>query len=141
MWVQIPLLSFSWWFKPRFKSKFEWTSVHISFNPDLNEAQKKRYMKNDKIISLTNLLQHSLSAEFLSEWNFQINARNKLTAKCLLTFSHYTRPHLEYGSQVQVKNKLDFKMYLLVYKFNVCFIRLENLVYQNNSLIIYTAIL
>ena len=97
LWFQIPLLSFSWWFKPRFKSKFEWTSVHTSFNPHLNEAQKETYMKNDKTVSLKNLLQHSLSAEVLSEWNFQINARNKLTAKCLLTFSHYTRPHLKYG--------------------------------------------
>ena len=68
-------------------------------------------MENDKI-SLTNLFQHLLSAEILSEWkiefilpylvrNFQINARNKLTAKCLLTFSHYkyipysSRPVLE----------------------------------------------
>ena len=45
--------------------------------------------------------QHLLSVEILSEWkiefiipylvrNVQINARmNKLTAKCLLTFSHY----------------------------------------------------
>ena len=55
-------------------------------------------MENDKI-SLTNLFQHLPSAEILSEWkiefilpylvrNFQINAREKLTAKCLLTFSH-----------------------------------------------------
>ena len=66
-------------------------------------------MENDKIISLTNLFQRLLSAEILSERkiefilpylvrNFQVNARNKLTPKCLLTFSHYTRPHLEYGS-------------------------------------------
>ena len=52
-------------------------------------------MENNKIISLTNLFQ--LSAEILSEWkiefilpylvrNFQINARKKLTANCLLTF-------------------------------------------------------
>ena len=72
--------------------------------------------------------------------NFQINTRNKLTAECLLTFSHYTRPHLEYGSQVYVKNKLDSQIYLLVYKFNVCFIGSENLVYQN-PFIIYTEIL
>ena len=56
-------------------------------------------MENDKIL-LTNLLPHLLSAEILSERkieftlpylvrNFQINARNKLTGKCLLTFSHY----------------------------------------------------
>ena len=38
--------------------------------------------------------------------NFQINARYKLTAKSLLTFSHYTQPHLEYGGEVYVKNKL-----------------------------------
>ena len=69
--------------------------------------------------------------------NFQINARNKLTAKCFLTFSHYTRPHLQYGSCVYVKNKLGSQIYSLVYKF-ICFIRLENLVYQNNPFIIYT---
>ena len=56
-------------------------------------------MKNDKI-SLKNLFQHLLSVEISSEGkiefilpylvrNFQINARDKLTAKCLLTFSHY----------------------------------------------------
>ena len=56
-------------------------------------------MENDNI-SFTNLFQHLLSAEILSEWkiefilsylvrNFQINARDKLTAKCPLTFSHY----------------------------------------------------
>ena len=64
-------------------------------------------MENDKI-SITNLFQNLLSEEILSELktkfvlsysvgNFQTNARNKLTAKCLLTFSHYARPHLEYG--------------------------------------------
>ena len=64
-------------------------------------------MENDKI-SPTNLFQHLLSAEILSERkiefilpylvrNFQINARYKLTAKCFLAFCHYTRPHLEYG--------------------------------------------
>ena len=53
---------------------------------------------------------------------FQFNARNKLTAKFLLTFSRYIRPHLAY----------------LVHKFNVCFIRLENPVYLNNPFIIHT---
>ena len=67
--------------------------------------------------------------------NFQINPRNKLT---VLTFSHYTRPHLEYGGYVYVKNKLGSQIYSLVYKFNVSFIRLENLVYQNNLFIRYT---
>ena len=64
--------------------------------------------------------------------NFQTSARNKLTEKCPLTFSHYTRPYLEYGGYVYVKNKLISQIYSLVYKFNVFFIRLENLVYQNN---------
>ena len=52
-------------------------------------------MENDKINSLTDLFQNLLSAEILSEWkiefilphlvrNFQINARNKKIAKCLL---------------------------------------------------------
>ena len=56
-------------------------------------------MENDKI-SLTILFQHLLSAEILSKRkiefilpylvrNFQINARDKLTARCILTFSHY----------------------------------------------------
>ena len=89
-------------------------------NPDLKanlnghtfELGSKSYifMKNDKIILLTNLFQHLLSAEILYELkikfilpylvrNSQINARNKLTTKCLLTFFHFkSRPHLEYGS-------------------------------------------
>ena len=65
-------------------------------------------MDNNKTISFANLLQNLLFAEILYECkiefilsylmrNFQISARNKLTAKCLLTFSHYTRPHLDYG--------------------------------------------
>ena len=65
-------------------------------------------MENDKIVPLTNPFQHSLPAEiYLNEKlnlyftylvrNVQTNARNKLIAKCLLTFSHYTWPHLEYG--------------------------------------------
>ena len=37
-----------------------------------------------------------------------------------------------------VKNKLGSKIYSLVYKLNVCFIRLENLFYQNNPFIRYT---
>ena len=84
-------------------------------NPDLkanlNEHPSicKSYvsMENYKINSLANLLEYSLSAEILSEWkielivahlvrNFQINWRNEPIAKCLLTFSHYTRPHLKY---------------------------------------------
>ena len=55
-------------------------------------------MENDKIVSLVNLFQHLLYAEiYLIEKlnlyftylvrNFQINAKNKLTAKCLLTSS------------------------------------------------------
>ena len=55
-------------------------------------------MENDKIVSLINLFQHLLSAEiYLTEKlnlyftylvrNFQINARNRITAKCLLTSS------------------------------------------------------
>ena len=67
--------------------------------------------------------------------NFQINVRNKLIAKCILTFSHYARPHLKYGTYVYVKNKLGSQICSLVYKFIVWFIRLENLVYQNNPFI------
>ena len=36
-----------------------------------------------------------------------------------------------------VKNKLGSQIYSLDYKYNVCFIKLENLVYQNNPFIIY----
>ena len=39
---------------------------------------------------------------------------------------------------LRMKNKFGCQIYFLVYKFNVCFIRLENLVYQNNPFIIYT---
>ena len=35
-----------------------------------------------------------------------------------------------------MKNKSGSQIYLLVCKFNVCFIRLENVVYQNNPFII-----
>ena len=63
------------------------------------------FMENDKIISLLNLfniycLQKFCPNEKLNlyiERNFQINARNKLAAKCLLTFSHDKRSHLEYS--------------------------------------------
>ena len=64
-------------------------------------------MENDRI-SPTNLFQHVLSAEILSESklefilpylerNFQIHGRSKLTAKCLLTFSHYI--YIPYSSK------------------------------------------
>ena len=38
--------------------------------------------------------------------NFQINARNKLTSKCLLTFSHYARPQLEYWCLFHIIRKI-----------------------------------
>ena len=71
----------------------------ISFRSELG-SKSYIFIKNDKIISLTNLFQHLLFAEILLELkiesilaylvrNFQINARNKLTTKCLLTFFHY----------------------------------------------------
>ena len=83
------------------------THIAILSRPELG-SQSYIFMENDKIVSVTDLFQHLLSAEiYLNEKlnlhftylvrNFQINARNKQTAKCLLTFSHYTRPHLEYG--------------------------------------------
>ena len=44
----------------------------MSFNPDLNKAQKSYiFMENDKIISLTNLCQYLLSAEILSGWKIE----------------------------------------------------------------------
>ena len=70
--------------------------------------------------------------------SFQINARYKLTANCLLTFADYIKPHLECGDVSLCETKLGSRFHYLVYKFNVCFIRLENPVYQNNSFIIYT---
>ena len=100
--------NFSWQIKPRYKCKSE---IHPYAIQSRSELGSKSYifMENDKIISLTNLFQHLLSAETLFKWkiefilpylvrNFKINVRYKLTTKCLLTFSHYTRPHLEYGS-------------------------------------------
>ena len=85
--------------------------IHPYLIQSRSELRSKSYIftENDKIISLTNLFQHLISAEILSELkiefilpylvrNFQINAKNKLTTKCLLTFFHYTMPHLENGS-------------------------------------------
>ena len=85
--------------------------IHPYVIQSRSELGSKSYifMENDKIISLTNLFQHLLSAEILSQLkiefilpylviNFQINANNKLTTKCLLTFSHYTKPCHECGS-------------------------------------------
>ena len=69
--------------------------------------------------------------------NFQINARIKLTARYLLTFSYYTKPHLEYDCSVYVRNKLGCQIYFLVYRFNIIFLRLENLVQQNSILVMY----
>ena len=54
--------NFSWQIKPRFKSKSECVSILVSCSPDLNYI----IIENDKI-SLTNLFQHLLSAEILSE--------------------------------------------------------------------------
>ena len=69
--------------------------------------------------------------------NFQINARIKLTARYLLTFSYYTKPHLEYDCSVYVRNKLGCQIYFLVYRFNIIFLRLENLVQQSSILVMY----
>ena len=70
--------------------------IHPYVIQSKSELGSKSYifMENDKIILLTNLFQHLLSAEILYESkiefilpylvrNFQINARNKLTTKCL----------------------------------------------------------
>ena len=52
--------------------------------------------------------------------NFKINLTNKLTTKCLLTLSHYTRPHLQYSSYVYVKNKLGSQIkYRVLGRFNI----------------------
>ena len=76
-------------------------------------------MENDRI-SLTNLFQHVLSAEILSEWkielilpylvrNFQINGKSKLTAKCLLTFSHYIYILYSSNGQDQLDNAVTME--------------------------------
>ena len=71
--------------------------------------------------------------------------REKFTNQCMeqtnckVSSKHYTRPYREYSGYVNVKNKWRSQIfYSLVYKFNVCFIRLENLVYQNKLFIIHT---
>ena len=43
----------------------------MSLNPDLKGSKSYIFMENDKIISLTNLFQHLLSVEILSEWNIE----------------------------------------------------------------------
>ena len=92
--------------------------IHPYVIQSRSELGSKRYifMEKEKKISVTNLFQHLLSAEILSklrtefyhiQWkNFQINATNKLTTKCLTKSFHYTRPHIEYGRKVYAKNKL-----------------------------------
>ena len=125
--------------------------IHPYLIQSRSELGSKSYLfvENDKIISLTNLFQHLVSAEILSEWkiefilpylvrNFQISAWNKLTAKCLLNILPLYKA-LSWIWQLSLCKKLGSHIfYSLVYKFNVCFIRLENLVYQNNPFIIYT---
>ena len=70
----------------------------MQFRPELG-SKSYIFMENEKIISLANLFPHLKSAGILSEReiefilpylmrNFKINPRNKLTTKCLLTFSH-----------------------------------------------------
>ena len=60
--------NFTWKIKLTFKSKSEWTSIHYVIQSRF-ELWSKSYifMENDKIIPLTNLFQHLLSAEILSE--------------------------------------------------------------------------
>ena len=100
---------------------------------------KKLYFHGKWQNHFTHKSASTLSANVLFEWknefllpylerNLQIHARSKVIAKCRLTFSHYARPHLEYDSYVYVKKKSGSQFYFSVYKFNVCYIRLENLV-------------
>ena len=56
--------------------------------------------------------------------NFQINTRNKLTAKCLLTFAHYARPHLEPHIQNQYILSSSKQNVLVLLKYQSPFIRL-----------------
>ena len=56
----------------------------------------------------------------------------KEQTKYLLRFSHYTSPHLKYDGYALVKNELRSHIYSLGFRFNICFIRLENLAKRNN---------
>ena len=81
----------------------------MSFNTDLN--YNKIFIFSQKMTKSFHsqiYFKHLNIGRNLSEWkiefilsylvrNFQINARNKLREKCLFKFSHYIRPHFEYG--------------------------------------------
>ena len=103
---------------------------------------------NDKINSLSNPLQYLLSAIILSEckiefillhlmMNFQINARNKLIAKCLLT-----SPIIQ-GLILNMVVKSKWKINLI--RLSNLFAKFTNLMFRKSSLpdpfIIYTVIL
>ena len=82
-------------------------------------------------------LQNLIYITIFSE-KFPHQCKEQTNSKVPLTFPHCTGPHLEYGSHVYVKNKLGSQIYSLVYNVNASFIRLENLIYQNNPFIICT---
>ena len=74
---------------------------------------------NEKLKNVKNILSYLV-------WNFQTSARNKLIAKCLLNIV----PLYKASNQIRLANLYDSL------QFYVCFLREENLVYQNNPFII-----
>ena len=75
-------------------------------------------MKNEKIISVTNLFQHLSSANQCKK-----QAKSKVPSKILSLYNFF-----------YAKNKLGSQIYTI--QIYVCFIRLENLVYENNLIVI-----
>ena len=62
------MLNFTWKIKLTFKRKSKWTSIHYVTQSGCEFSSKSYiFMEYDKIIQLTNLFQHLLSAEILSE--------------------------------------------------------------------------
>ena len=68
-------------------------NIHPYAIESRSELGSKSYIfiKNDKIISLTNLFQHFLFAKLLSEWKIEF-------------ILPYIRSHLEYDTSTYVKN-------------------------------------
>ena len=80
----------------------------------------------------------TFSEKFPNQWKKQTNSKVAFNILPLYNASSWI-----WWLAKSAQNKLVSQTYLLqiYYKFNVCFIRLENLVYQNNPFIIYTVIL
>ena len=80
----------------------------------------------------------TFSEKFPNQWKKQTNSKVAFNILPLYNASSWI-----WWLAKSAQNKLVSQTYLLqiYYKFNVCFIRSENLVYQNNPFIIYTVIL